>query len=451
MAQRQRIVHSIPPTFDDRSRVLVLGTMPSPASRELGFNYGHPRNRFWKVLSQLAGEPLPATNERKRDFCLRHHIALWDVLAQCDIEGASDASIAGAVPNRLTRITETAPIEAVFCTGAKSYELYCRLCADDVGIPAVKLPSTSPANAACSLERLLREYAAVFEHERPFCPPVLDVPDVVALEQAIAAAGTPLAELMDRAGAAVAWRVQQILDEPPGMRELQGMREFSDGSCGEGRGSMAVGPRAELPAGGATGPVDARRPGGPVAVLCGNGNNGGDGWDAAALLAHAGIEVRALTAKAPDAIKAQPARDAALAAYDQLVAHGSSILVDDGSAKAHGDALDAIAGSRVVVDAVMGTGTAKSLRQPFLDWVEAANGHRDSSVVLAVDVPSGIDARTGQSTGPCVHADETLTMMVGKPGLVAPECGRVSIAPLAYIEPLLESVSEFQESVLVHG
>ena len=123
MAQAQHIVHSIPPTFDERSRVLVLGTMPSPASRELGFNYGHPRNRFWSVMAQLAGEPLPATNERKRDFCLRHHIALWDVLAECRIEGASDASIRDAVPNKLTDITRAAPIEAVFCTGAKSYEL----------------------------------------------------------------------------------------------------------------------------------------------------------------------------------------------------------------------------------------------------------------------------------------------------------------------------------------
>lgn len=164
--QREHIVHSIPPTYDANSRVLVLGTMPSPASREGGYNYGHPRNRFWSVLAQLAGEPVPETNERKRDFCLRHHIALWDVLAECDINGASDASIANAQPNRLVDITHAAPIEAVFCTGAKAHALYTRLCEADVGIPAVKLPSTSPANAACSMERLLREYAAIFQHTR---------------------------------------------------------------------------------------------------------------------------------------------------------------------------------------------------------------------------------------------------------------------------------------------
>ena len=85
----ERIEHCIEPTFDERSRVLVLGTMPSPASREHGYNYGHPRNRFWQVMAALADEPIPQENERKRDFCLRHHIALWDVLASCDIEGAS--------------------------------------------------------------------------------------------------------------------------------------------------------------------------------------------------------------------------------------------------------------------------------------------------------------------------------------------------------------------------
>ena len=111
---RMHVEHSIPPTFDEHSRVLVLGSMPSPRSRAEGFNYGHPRNRFWQVLATLADEPLPLGTEARRAFCLRHHIALWDVLASCDIEGASDASIANAVPNRLSLITRTAPIRAVY-------------------------------------------------------------------------------------------------------------------------------------------------------------------------------------------------------------------------------------------------------------------------------------------------------------------------------------------------
>ena len=159
-----RVTRGIPPTFDGHSRVLVLGTMASPRSRETGYNYGHPQNRFWRVMSTLAGEPLPTTNDEKRVFVLRHNIALWDVLAECTIKGASDASIADPVANRLSIVTKAAPIEAIFCTGAKSYELFCRLgCEEECGLGAARLPSTSPANAACSFEALLRAYSAVFE------------------------------------------------------------------------------------------------------------------------------------------------------------------------------------------------------------------------------------------------------------------------------------------------
>ena len=160
-----RLSHTIPPTFDENSRVLVLGSFPSPKSREFGYNYGHPQNRFWKVLATLAEEPTPATNDDKRQFCLRHGIALWDVIAECDIEGASDSSIRNARPNQLSLITKTAPIEAVFCTGAKAYELYQRLgCEQECGLRATRLPSTSPANAACSFDRLLEAYSAIFTH-----------------------------------------------------------------------------------------------------------------------------------------------------------------------------------------------------------------------------------------------------------------------------------------------
>ena len=163
----ERLTHSIPPTFDDKSRVLVLGSFPSPKSREQGFNYGHPQNRFWRVLATLAQEDVPEGTEARRDFCLRHGIALWDVIAECDIEGASDTSIRNAQPNQLSLITRTAPIEAVYCTGAKAHELYRRLgCERECGLPATRLPSTSPANAACSFERLVEAYAAIFEHLR---------------------------------------------------------------------------------------------------------------------------------------------------------------------------------------------------------------------------------------------------------------------------------------------
>jgi hypoxanthine-DNA glycosylase len=164
VAELTHVIHQIPPTYDSESRVLVLGSVPSPKSREVGFNYGHPQNRFWRVLAALAGEELPLTTDERRAFCLRHRIALWDVVAECDIVGASDASIRDPKPNPLTQITHYAPIEAIFCTGAKAHALYRRLCEKEVGMRAVRLPSTSPANAACSMERLLAAYAEIFEH-----------------------------------------------------------------------------------------------------------------------------------------------------------------------------------------------------------------------------------------------------------------------------------------------
>ena len=425
MAEREVITHSIPPTYDEHSRVLVLGTIPSPKSREYGFNYGHPRNRFWQVMAQLAGEPVPTTNERKRDFCLRHHIALWDVLAECEIEGASDASIRNCVPNPLTDITGAAPIATVFCTGAKAYELYCKLCEDEVGIKAVKLPSTSPANAACGFDELLSAYAAVFEHEHAFEPPALDVPDVVALEQTIAANGASLAELMDRAGTALAHRVQIALDE------------LIESSSIHGRHIEGLGGAAE-PA---------------ITILCGNGNNGGDGWVAAACLVQAGRTVCLITDKTPEQIKAQPAHDAAVRALRMLEEHGARLIgpqdalpLDDSGVLSGSVALVQgtveqaeilIRQARIVVDAIMGTGAIKEPRAPFGDWIACTNDSRESHAVIAADVPSGVSASDGQTALAHITADETVTMIVPKPGLVAPECGVVHVAPLASIEPYL--------------
>ena len=153
--------HPLDAVFDENSRVLVLGTMPSPKSRETGFYYNHPQNRFWKVMAALFDEPLPETNDEKRALALRHGIALWDVLAECTIEGASDGSIADCVPNNIGAILTKAPIEAIFCTGAKAAELYAKYCEPQTGMKATRLPSTSPANAAVSLEQLIEAYQPV--------------------------------------------------------------------------------------------------------------------------------------------------------------------------------------------------------------------------------------------------------------------------------------------------
>lgn len=159
MAEAARIVHTIAPIYDERSRILVLGTMPSPKSREVGFYYGHPQNRFWKVLGALFEEPEPLGNEERTAFLLAHRIALWDVLASCTIEGASDASIADPVPNDLMRIASVASLEAVFTTGSKASELFRRHSASMLpGIDHVGLPSTSPANARMRLDHLVQAY-----------------------------------------------------------------------------------------------------------------------------------------------------------------------------------------------------------------------------------------------------------------------------------------------------
>lgn len=161
MAEYVKVYHNIPPLWAEDSQVLVLGSFPSPKSREQQFFYGHPRNRFWSVLAAVFGETVPQTVDEKRSLALRHHIAMWDTIASCEIKGASDTSIKNPVPNDLNSIIKRSQISNVFCTGAASYKYYQRLCERDTGIGAVCLPSTSPANAAWSLERLTEAYRVI--------------------------------------------------------------------------------------------------------------------------------------------------------------------------------------------------------------------------------------------------------------------------------------------------
>lgn len=148
------LTHPFPPLYDGNSRILVLGSFPSVASRAVNFFYGHPRNRFWQLLADWAGEPLPCDTEGRRALALRHGIAMWDVLASCEIEGSSDASVRNAVPNDLSPIFAAAEIRTVLCNGSLSKSVYDRYLFQKTGIPALAMPSTSPANAAWSLEKL---------------------------------------------------------------------------------------------------------------------------------------------------------------------------------------------------------------------------------------------------------------------------------------------------------
>lgn len=154
----------IPPVFDEHSAVLILGTMPSPKSRAAGFYYAHPQNRFWPVLAELFGESGIDTAEKRRASALRRKIALWDVLAECDIEGAADSAIRNPVPNDIAALLRGSGIRAVFTTGKTAARLYKRFCEPCGCPPAIGLPSTSPANARMSTAQLLEEYKVILEY-----------------------------------------------------------------------------------------------------------------------------------------------------------------------------------------------------------------------------------------------------------------------------------------------
>lgn len=158
---------SFSPVYNDQSRILILGTYPSPKSREQGFYYGHPQNRFWKLLSLLLDCPTPETIPQKKQMLLSHHIAIWDVCDSCEIDGASDSTIRAVVPNDIRALVRDSNITAIYCNGAKAYELFLRHCGEIPGIAGItgitvyKLPSTSPANAAFSLKRLAESWKVI--------------------------------------------------------------------------------------------------------------------------------------------------------------------------------------------------------------------------------------------------------------------------------------------------
>lgn len=164
MSESQTIIHPIPPLFDKNSRILILGSFPSVKSREAMFFYGHPQNRFWKLLSLLFGELAPQSVDEKKSLALNHRIAIWDTIRSCTIVGSADSSIRDAVPNDLTEILDNSMVEHIFCNGATSYNLYMKYIYPTLGIDALKLPSTSPANAAFTMDRLVQAWKVIKEY-----------------------------------------------------------------------------------------------------------------------------------------------------------------------------------------------------------------------------------------------------------------------------------------------
>ena len=155
-------VHPFGPLYNENSKVLILGSIPSPASREVGFYYGHPRNRFWQVLAGVFGTCVPESIKEKKTLVLGHGLALWDAIEECDIVGASDSSVKNAVPTDIASLLEKTQIERILCNGSLSKKVYDKYQLPLTGIEAIQMPSTSPANATWGLERLINEWKIVY-------------------------------------------------------------------------------------------------------------------------------------------------------------------------------------------------------------------------------------------------------------------------------------------------
>ena len=159
--EQQHQIHTISPVYNEHSRILILGSFPSVKSREAGFFYGHPQNRFWKVLANVFQAEVPGTIEEKKAFLLEHRIAVWDVIGQCEITGSSDSSIRNVVQNPISKILETTKIEQIFVNGKKAEQLYQRYIYPQTQRNAICLPSTSPANASWNPEKLTEAWKIV--------------------------------------------------------------------------------------------------------------------------------------------------------------------------------------------------------------------------------------------------------------------------------------------------
>jgi len=161
MTEYTFVEHTFEPVYDEHSRILILGTLPSVKSWENQFYYGHPQNRFWKVLAMLVGEKVPLTITEKKELLLRNHIAIWDVIHSCRNIGSGDSSIRDVVVNDFSEMLRKAPIERLYANGAKAYELYQKYAFSQTGREIIKLPSTSPANAGYGLQRLCEEWQQI--------------------------------------------------------------------------------------------------------------------------------------------------------------------------------------------------------------------------------------------------------------------------------------------------
>ncbi|MGI6326974.1 MAG: DNA-deoxyinosine glycosylase [Saccharofermentanales bacterium] len=164
MTKHQTVTHPFRPLFQTDSKILILGSFPSIKTREYGFFYGHPRNRFWPLLERIFGVKLSTDIEERRAFLLQHHLAVYDVIYRCDIIGSGDASIQNVVPSDLSPILKEADIRQIFCNGGTAYRYYQKYQEQKTGVNAIQLPSTSPANARSSMDDLYHQWKIIKAH-----------------------------------------------------------------------------------------------------------------------------------------------------------------------------------------------------------------------------------------------------------------------------------------------
>lgn len=156
--------HNIEPLYNKDSQVLILGSFPSVKSREQAFFYGHPQNRFWRVVANIFGSEVPSTVDDKKRLILNNHLALWDVIAECEITGSADSSIKNVIPNDIGKILTDSNIKAIFVNGRTAEKYYIRYTEPRINKKAICLPSTSPANAAWSINRLCEDWKIIKEY-----------------------------------------------------------------------------------------------------------------------------------------------------------------------------------------------------------------------------------------------------------------------------------------------
>jgi hypoxanthine-DNA glycosylase len=373
----EKVIHPWGAEFNNDSRVLVLGTFPSPRSRKEGFPFGHPQNVFWSALADSLGVQRinpNATRDERYAFVLENNMALWDVLHSCEIDGASDASIKNPVANKFRPIIEASNINAIFTTGRKATDLFNELCVKESGMRAIYLPSTSPANRATQAKPLFGElWGNVGKIVRG---EIISAAGMKALDRnTIEHHGIPSMVLMERAALAV----------------VEALNEF-----------------------------DLSR----VICVCGAGNNGGDGIAVARLLHLAGVDAKILFVGDKKKFGAETKQQYAIAK-----SYGVPICENDRAV---------ISGAATILDAMFGIGLTRGLSGEFLDAAKAVNKFRAKGAkVLSVDIPSGVSADTGEIFGGAINADATVTFSYNKIGMTMEPgkaaAGRVIIKDIGII------------------